>query len=175
MELSQIMTYEVTRNLKTKLVAVKTPVAACKAPRLSEKVLFVPILRAGQAMAEGALRILPKAAVGHIGIYRDKAQNSTVEYFFKMPKDITGHRVYVFDPMLATGETAVSALTRLKNYGAKSITFVCLLAAKKGLAVLQAAHPDVDVVTLSLEAKLNQKNYIVPGLGDAGDRIYGTL
>lgn len=175
MELAELMTYEVTSELKTKLVEIETPIAKCKGPRLSEHVVFVPILRAGQAMVEGALRIMPFASVGHIGIYRDKFVNNTVEYYFRMPEDIKGRRVIVFDPMLATGDTAVAALGRLKDYDVGPITFCCLLSAKEGLKNLHENHPDVEVVSLSLEPELNDKDYIVPGVGDAGDRIYGTV
>ena len=176
MELASIMTYEVTRDLKTKDVDIETPIAPCKAPRLSEHVIFVPILRAGQGMVEGALKMMPFASVGHIGIYRDKSlDNTTVEYYFRMPSDVKGRRVIVLDPMLATGYTAVAALNRLKELEVGPITFCCLLSAEKGLQNIFETHPDVEVVSLSLEPELNAKDYIVPGVGDAGDRIYGTV
>ncbi len=174
-EISQILAYEITRDLKTKGARVVTPIQATTGKKISEPMALVPIMRAGQAMLDGMLTLLPSCAVGHIGIYRDKFVNNTVEYYFRLPKGITGMRVAVLDPMLATGDTAIAAISRLKEYRVGPITFACILSAKKGINRLRAVHPDVEIFTLSIEPLLNSHGYIVPGLGDAGDRIYGTL
>lgn len=174
MELSQLLTYEATRNLKTKSVKVETPLQKTTGLRVAEPVTFVPIMRAGLAMLEGALRVMPNAGVGHIGIYRDKFVKHTVEYYFRLPKDVEKHRVIVFDPMLATGDTMVAALSRLKEHKVGPITLLTILVSKPGYEQICAEHPDVEIFTLSYEKVLDKNGYILPGVGDAGDRIYGT-
>lgn len=174
-EISQIFAYEVTRHLKTKDIKVETPLQATKGKKISENLVLVPIMRAGQAMLDGMLSLLPYCGVGHIGIYRDKFVNNTVEYYFRMPKNIAGQKVAVLDPLLATGDTAIAAISRLKEYNVGQIYFVCLLVAEEGLSRFQKVHPDVHVFTLSIEPDVNKEGYITPGIGDAGDRIYGTF
>lgn len=174
MELSQLLTYEATRDLKTKQVKVETPLQKTTGQRVSEPVTFVPIMRAGLAMLEGALRVMPNAGVGHIGIYRDKFVKHTVEYYFRLPKDVKGHRILVFDPMLATGDTMVAALSRLKEYNVGKLQLLTVLVSKPGYERIAAEHPDVEIFTLSFEPVLDKNGYILPGVGDAGDRIYGT-
>jgi uracil phosphoribosyltransferase len=174
-ELSHILAYEMTRDFKTKDVKVETPIQSTTNKKIIESMALVPIMRAGQAMVDGMLDLMPSCSVGHIGIYRDKFVNNTVEYYFRLPKGIEGMRVAVLDPLLATGETAIAAITRLKEYEVGPISFVSLLVAEEGLKKLAKAHPDVHVYTLSVEPTINANGYIVPGIGDAGDRIYGTL
>lgn len=173
-EVSEILALEMTRDLKTKDTPVPTPFQMTKCRKIVENLALVPIMRAGQSMVEGMLQLMPYCPVGHIGIYRDKFVNNTVEYYFRLPKGIEGMRVAVLDPLLATGDTAIAAITRLKEYNVGPITFVSLLVAEEGLARLHKAHPDVHIYTLSIEPKINEQGYILPGLGDAGDRIYGT-
>lgn len=172
-ELSHILAYEMTRDFKTKIVKVETPIEHTTNKKIVESMALVPIMRAGQAMVDGMLNLMPSCAVGHIGIYRDKFINNTVEYYFRLPKGIEGMRVAVLDPLLATGETAVAAISRLKEYNVGSITFVALLVAEEGLKKLNNTHPDVHVYTLSVEPRINSEGYIAPGIGDAGDRVYG--
>jgi uracil phosphoribosyltransferase len=174
MELSQLLTYEATKHLKTKSVKVETPLQKTTGLRVSEPVTFVPIMRAGLAMLEGALRVMPNASSGHIGIYRDKLVNHTIEYYFRLPKDVEKSRVFVFDPMLATGDTMVAALSRLKEYKVGPIAILNILVSKAGYERVAQEHPDVEIFTLSLEPILDKNGYILPGVGDAGDRIYGT-
>ena len=174
-EIAQLLAYEVTRDLPLELVPIETPLAAIDAPQISgKKLCLVSILRAGNGMLDGMLDLLPAARVGHIGLYRDPATLEPVEYYFKVPDDIADRLVIVVDPMLATGHSAVAALGRLKEAGAVSIKYVCLLAAPEGIAVLEAAHPDVAIFTSAVDDHLNEHGYIVPGLGDAGDRLFGT-
>jgi uracil phosphoribosyltransferase len=174
-EISQLLAYEVTRDLPLEMVPIETPLAAIEAPQISgKKLCLVSILRAGNGMLDGMLDILPAARVGHIGLYRDPATLAAVEYYFKVPEDIADRLVIVVDPMLATGHSAAAALTRLKAAGAASIKYVCLLAAPEGVAALRAAHPDIAVYTAAVDDHLNSHGYIVPGLGDAGDRLFGT-
>lgn len=174
-EISQLLAYEVTRDLPLELVPIETPLAAIDAPQISgKKLCLVSILRAGNGMLDGMLDILPAARVGHIGLYRDPATLAAVEYYFKVPEDIADRLVIVVDPMLATGHSAAAALTRLKAAGAASIKYVCLLAAPEGIAALHAAHPDIAIYTAAVDDHLNAHGYIVPGLGDAGDRLFGT-
>jgi uracil phosphoribosyltransferase len=175
MELAEMLVIEATRDLKTKDVEVETPLVKTRGPRISEKVTLVPVMRAGLAMLEGAHRVFSSAAVGHIGIYRDKFVRNTVEYYFRLPPDVKGHRILLLDPMLATGDTASAAISRLKECGVGQIQFLSLLASKPGLKRLKKDHPDVVVWTLSEEPELNDHDYILPGIGDAGDRIYGTV
>ncbi|HSN45294.1 MAG TPA: uracil phosphoribosyltransferase [Casimicrobiaceae bacterium] len=174
-EIAQLLAYEVTRDLPLEMVPIETPLAAIDAPQISgKKLCLVSILRAGNGMLDGMLDILPAARVGHIGLYRDPATLAAVEYYFKVPEDIADRLVIVVDPMLATGHSAAAALTRLKAAGAASIKYVCLLAAPEGVAALHAAHPDIPVYTAAVDDHLNSHGYIVPGLGDAGDRLFGT-
>ncbi len=174
-EISQMLAYEVTRDLPTENITIRTPMAEISSPVISgKKQCIVSILRAGNGMLDGMLELLPAARVGHIGLYRDPETLEPVEYYFKVPEDIADRAVIVVDPMLATGNSAVAAINRLKEYGATSIKLVCLLAAPEGVANMLTKHPDVTVTTASLDEKLNDHGYIVPGLGDAGDRIFGT-
>lgn len=174
-EISQMLAYELTRDLPTEDVTIKTPLTTMQSPVISgKKLCLVSILRAGNGMLDGMLDVLPAARVGHIGLYRDPATLEPVEYYFKMPDDIGERLVIVVDPMLATGNSAVAALTRLKQAGARTLKYVCLLASPEGLKVLQAAHPDVPITTTAVDSHLNDHGYIVPGLGDAGDRMFGT-
>lgn len=174
-EISQFLAYEATSDLKLKSVSVITPLEKCEAFAVAERLILIPVLRAGQGMLTGMLRILPFAQVGHIGIYRDKFIKNTVEYYFRLPKGSKGSRVMVLDPLLATGDTAVSAIDRLKEYHVGPIQFVCTLSAPEGIYKLKKAHPDVEIITLSIERELDPKGYILPGLGDAGDRLYDTF
>jgi uracil phosphoribosyltransferase len=174
-EISQMLAYEITRDLPTETISIDTPLATIDSPVISgKKLCLVSILRAGNGMLDGMLDIVPTARVGHIGLYRDPETLEPVEYYFKMPDDIGARLVIVVDPMLATGNSAIAAISRLKESGASSIRYVCLLAAPEGLAALQRAHPDVPVMTAALDERLDEHGYIVPGLGDAGDRMFGT-
>ena len=174
-EIGMMLCYEVTRDLPTELVEVETPLGRTMKPQLSgKKLVFAPILRAGVGFLDGMLELVPAARVAHIGHYRDPATLQAVEYYFKAPTDVAERLVIVMDPMLATAHSAIAAITRLKERGVRDIRFVCLLAAPEGLATFQAALPDVPVWTAAIDDHLNDHGYIVPGLGDAGDRIYGT-
>ena len=174
-EIGMMLCYEVTRDLPTELVEVETPLGRTMKPQLSgKKLVFAPILRAGVGFLDGMLELVPAARVAHIGLYRDPATLQAVEYYFKAPTDVAERLVIVMDPMLATAHSAIAAITRLKERGVRDIRFVCLLAAPEGLATFQAALPDVHVWTAAIDDHLNDHGYIVPGLGDAGDRIYGT-
>jgi uracil phosphoribosyltransferase len=174
-EISHMMAYEITRDLPTEKIAITTPLTTFDSPVISgKKLCLVSILRAGTGMLDGMIDLLPGARVGHIGLYRDPESLEAVEYYFKVPDDIQDRLVIVLDPMLATGHSAIAALDRLKEVGVTSIKFACLLAAPEGLRNLLAAHPDVPVTTASIDWHLNEHGYIVPGLGDAGDRIFGT-
>ena len=174
-EVGMLMAYEVTRDLSLEDVEVDTPVQKTTAKRLSGKKLgIVPILRAGLGMQEGILKLIPSARVGHIGLYRDPDTLEAIEYYAKFPGDIEERDIFVIDPMLATGASAVEAITAVKKRGATKIRFICLIAAPEGVEVLKEAHPDVDIYIAALDEKLNAKSYIVPGLGDAGDRLFGT-
>ncbi len=174
-EVGQMLAYEVTRDLPTTNVTIRTPLAEIQAPMISGKQqCIVSILRAGNGMLDGMLELLPAARVGHIGLYRDPATLEPIEYYFKVPSDIADRVVIVVDPMLATGNSAVAALNRLKDCGVTSLKLVCLLAAPEGVKTMLECHPDVTVTVAALDEKLNDHGYIVPGLGDAGDRIFGT-
>jgi uracil phosphoribosyltransferase len=174
-EISVLLCYEVTRDLPLEDVEIETPVAAMKGKRLAgKKLVFAPILRAGMGLLDGMLEVVPSARVAHIGLYRDPKTLKAVEYYFKAPADVAERLVIVVDPMLATGHTAVAALDRIKEHGVKDIRFVSVLAAPEGVDVLRSHHPDVRVWTASVDERLNEHSYIVPGLGDAGDRLYGT-
>lgn len=174
-ELSQMLAYEVTRDLPTADVTVRTPLAEIQSPMISgKKQCIVSILRAGNGMLDGMLDLLPTARVGHIGLYRDPATLEPVEYYFKVPEDAAERVVIVVDPMLATGNSAVAAINRLKDHGVTTVKLVCLLAAPEGVKCMLQNHPDVMITVAALDDHLNEHGYIVPGLGDAGDRIFGT-
>ena len=174
-EVGMLMAYEVTRDLELQDVEIQTPVTKMTAKRLAgKKLAIVPILRAGLGMTDGVLSLVPAARVGHIGLYRDPETLEAVEYFAKMPQDIDERQIIVVDPMLATGASAIEAISSLKKRGAKSIRFMCLIAAPEGVEKMQEVHPDVDIYIAALDEKLNDKAYITPGLGDAGDRLFGT-
>jgi len=174
-ELSSLMAYEVTRDMATQDVEIETPLEKMQAKQIDgKKLVFVSILRAGNGILDGVLQVVPGARVGHIGLYRDPATLQAVEYYFKMPKDMQERDIIVVDPMLATGNSAAAAITRLKECKPKSIKFLCLLTAPQGINTLHEAHPDVEIFTAAIDRELNDHGYILPGLGDAGDRIFGT-
>ncbi len=174
-EISVLLCYEVTRDLPLEDVLIETPVGPMTGKRLAgKKLVFAPILRAGVGLLDGMLEVVPSARVAHIGLYRDPKTLKAVEYYFKAPSDVADRLVILIDPMLATGHTAVAALDRLKENGVSDIRLVCLLAAPEGLDVVQSHHPDVPIWTAAIDEKLDEHSYIVPGLGDAGDRMYGT-
>ena len=174
-EISGLMCYEATRNLPTKEVDVTTPIAVAKCRRLAgKKLAIIPILRAGLGMVDAMVDLIPSAKIGHIGLYRDPETHLPVEYYCKLPEDIGNRQVFVVDPMLATGGSAVAAIDFLKNYGCKSIIMMNIIGSPEGVKAVQEAHPDVEIYLAALDEKLNEHAYIVPGLGDAGDRIFGT-
>ncbi|WP_140628888.1 uracil phosphoribosyltransferase [Methylibium rhizosphaerae] len=174
-EIAAMLAYEVTRDLPTEMITVTTPVATCESPVISgKKLCLVSILRAGNGMLDGMIDLLPGARVGHIGLYRDPETLEPVEYYFKVPEDIHDRLVIVVDPMLATGNSAIAALHRLKEVGVSSLKLVNLLGSPEGVRAVQAAHPDVPITLAAIDERLNEHGYIVPGLGDAGDRIFGT-
>lgn len=174
-ELSQLLGYEAMRDIRTELIDIETPVAKTKSPVLAgRKLALIPILRAGLAMADAIADFVPNAKIGHIGMYRDPVTHLPVEYYCKLPSDIEVRDVFVLDPMLATGGSAILAIDALKTKGASNIKFVCILSAPEGIAKVQAAHPDVEIYTAAIDEKLDDHQYIIPGLGDAGDRIFGT-
>ena len=175
-EIAMLMGYEALRDLPTEEVMVKSPVSESMQPMLSgKKLAVVPILRAGLGMVNGILALVPSAKVGHIGLYRDEVTHKPHEYFCKLPENINERLVILPDPMLATGGSAVTAVDFIKQKGCKQIKFMCIIAAPEGLETLKAAHPDIDIYVGSLDERLNDNAYIIPGLGDAGDRIFGTL
>jgi uracil phosphoribosyltransferase len=174
-EISLLLGYEVLRDLPTEMIDIRTPIAPMRAPALAgKKLCFVSVLRAGNGILEGMLDLVPSARVGHIGLYRDPHTLAAVEYYFKVPDDIPERDVIVVDPMLATGNSAIAALHRLKGRGARSLKYVCLVAAPEGIRAFRTAHADVPIFTAAIDDKLNDHGYIVPGLGDAGDRLFGT-
>lgn len=174
-EIAMLMGYEVSCDLPLEEVEIQTPITKTVQKQLSgKKLAIVPILRAGIGMVDGFLSLVPAAKVGHIGMYRDEETLEPVEYLVKLPEDIDQRQIFVVDPMLATGGSAILAVDSLKKRGAANIKFVCLVAAPEGVKKLQDAHPDIDIYTASLDEKLNENGYIVPGLGDAGDRLFGT-
>ena len=174
-EISMLMGYEVTKNFALKLVDVETPICVTKKPVMAtDKVAVIPILRAGLGMTDGLLNLMPFAKVGHIGLYRDENTHEPVEYFCKLPKNLGEYEIIVVDPMLATGGSACDAINSLKKYGGRRIRLMCLVAAPQGVNAVQKVHPDVDIYVAALDETLDENCYIVPGLGDAGDRIFGT-
>lgn len=174
-EIAMLLCYEVTRDLPLEITQIETPLATTRAPVLAgKKLVFAPILRAGLGLLDGMLALVPSARVAHIGLYRDPETLAAVEYYFKAPDDVAERLVVVLDPMLATANSAIAAIDRLKQRGVTRLRFVCLLAAPEGLRKFRAHHPDVPVWTAAIDSHLNDHAYIVPGLGDAGDRIYGT-
>jgi uracil phosphoribosyltransferase len=174
-EISMLLAYEVCRDLPTTTIQIETPIAATTAPVLDgKKIVLISILRAGNGILDGMLEILPSARVGHIGLYRDPKTMQAVEYFFKVPEAMGDRDAIVVDPMLATGNSAVAAVERLKSAGPRTIKFVCLLTCPEGIRTFHRVHPDVPVYTAAVDDRLNEKSYIVPGLGDAGDRLFGT-
>ncbi|MBO4309418.1 MAG: uracil phosphoribosyltransferase [Clostridia bacterium] len=175
-EIAMLMGYELTRDLPLEEISIETPICKMQTKVISgKKLAIVPILRAGLGMVDGLLSLIPVAKVGHIGLYRDPETHLPVEYYCKLPPDIDERIVILVDPMLATGGSAVDALTMLKARGCKNVRFMCLVSAPEGVKKVQEAHPDVDIYTAALDERLNEHAYIVPGLGDAGDRIFGTL
>lgn len=174
-EISLLLTFELTRGLKTTLRPIETPLEPMQAPALAGlPPALISILRAGNGLLDGVLRLIPEASVGHVGLYRDHDTHRPVQYYLRLPPDLDKRAVLVCDPMLATGYSAVAALDLLKEHGARDLRFLCLVAAPEGVAVLERAHPDVPIVTAAIDRQLNDTAYILPGLGDAGDRIYGT-
>jgi uracil phosphoribosyltransferase len=175
-EIAMLLAYEVTRDLPIKKEQIQTPLAMMEAPMLAadKKMVVVSILRAGQGLLDGMIELIPAAKVGHIGLYREPTTLTAVEYYMKLPQDIDQRDMLVVDPMLATGNSAVAAVDRLKDANPTSIKFVCLLAAPEGISHFHSQHPDVPIYTAAIDEGLNEKGYIIPGLGDAGDRLYGT-
>lgn len=174
-EIAMLMCYEVTRDLPMEEVDIETPICKCKSKMISGKKLgIVPILRAGLGMVDGFVNLIPACRVGHIGLYRDPETHQPVEYYCKLPPDIQERELIVVDPMLATGGSSIAAIQFIKNRGCKNIKLVCLVGCPEGIKAIQEAHPDVDVYIAAIDEKLNENKYIVPGLGDAGDRLFGT-
>jgi uracil phosphoribosyltransferase len=174
-EIGMLLCYEVTRDLPLEAIDIETPMASMKSPVLAgKKLVFAPILRAGMGFVDGMLELVPSARVAHIGLYREPKTLVSVEYYFKAPEDVADRLVIVMDPMLATGNSAIAAVDRLKERGCNNIRFLCLLAAPEGIEKLRAHHPEVHIWTAAVDERLDDHGYIVPGLGDAGDRMYGT-
>ncbi len=174
-ELSMILCYEAMKDAKTEDIEVETPICKMQGRKLNEdNYAFVPILRAGTGMLDGLIKVMPNAKIGHIGMYRNEETLKPVKYYYKTPKDLANREVVVLDPMLATGGSGIDAITMLKEDGAKKLKFLCIIAAPEGIKKMQEIHPDVDIYCAAIDEKLNENGYIVPGLGDAGDRIFGT-
>jgi uracil phosphoribosyltransferase len=174
-ELGSVLAYECTRDLKLQNVSIETPMEKTTVKKIGEGIIVATVLRAAEGMLPAFMQMLPFAQFGHIGIYRDKFMNQTVEYYFKLPQEVAGKKLILIDPLLATGDTCLAAIDRLKQYGVGPIRVVTLLTARVGLTKVLEAHPDVQIFTLSVERALNDKGYLLPGLGDAGDRLFGTL
>lgn len=174
-EIATFMTYEIAKNFKLKEIEIETPITKCKAKILDESFVIVPILRAGLAMVSGALKVLPDAAVGHIGLVRDEITHKPIEYYKKMPPNFAAKKIIVVDPMLATGGSAAAAIQMLKDDGAKDIILISIISAPEGIKTVSEAHPEISIYTAAIDERLNENAYIVPGLGDAGDRIFDTL
>ena len=174
-EIATFLCYEAMSDAKLEEVEIETPICKTKAKKLNEnKYAFVPILRAGTGMLDGLINAIPNAKIGHIGLYRDETTHKPIRYYYKMPKDIANREVIILDPMLATGGSACDTISMLKEDGVKNIKFLCIIAAPEGIKKIEQLHPDVKIFTASIDEKLNENAYIVPGLGDAGDRIFGT-
>lgn len=173
-EIARLIAYEASRDLTTRPVEIETPLAKMKGENIANNPVIVSIMRAGNGMLDGLLSMMPFAAAGHIGIYRDKFIHNTVEYYLKLPNDIKGKQIFLADPLLATGDTAVACVDRLKQFEVGPITLLCVLVSKRGLELLNHFHPDVKVYAVSVEPEMNESGYLIPGLGDAGDRIYMT-
>ncbi len=174
-EIAMLMAYEITRNLPLTEMDIETPVAKCRCKVLAgKKLAVVPILRAGLGMVSGVVRLIPAAKVGHIGVYRDPETLQPVEYYCKLPSDVADREIVIIDPMLATGGSAIAAMDMIKRKGGKHIKLMCLVAAPEGIRLINERHPDVEIYTAAVDERLNDHGYIVPGLGDAGDRIFGT-
>ena len=174
-EIATFLCYDAMSDAKLEEVEIETPICKTKAKKLNEnKYAFVPILRAGTGMLDGLIKAIPNAKIGHVGLYRDENTHKPIRYYYKMPKDIANREVIVLDPMLATGGSACDTISMLKEDGVKSIKFLCIIAAPEGIKKIEENHPDVKIYTASIDEKLNENAYIVPGLGDAGDRIFGT-
>ncbi len=175
-ELSTILAYEATKDLEVTDIEIETPLVKTFQPELSgENIAVVPIIRAGLGMVEGFTNLIPNAKIGHIGLYRDEETKQPIEYFLKLPNDIENREVFIVDPMLATGGSAIAAIDTIKKYTQKPIKLVDIVACPEGIEAVQKAHPDVDIITATIDEKLNDDKYILPGLGDAGDRLFGTL
>ena len=173
-EIASLMTFDICRDIKTKEVLVETPICTAKCQELDKDIIIVPILRAGLGMVEGILQLIPTAKVGHIGLYRDEVTHEPCEYYAKFPSGLDEATIFVLDPMLATGGSAAAAITMIKKRGAKDIRYIGLVGAPEGVEKLRSEHPDVDIYLAALDEKLNENCYIVPGLGDCGDRLFGT-
>ncbi|XMB71827.1 uracil phosphoribosyltransferase [Mycoplasmatota bacterium WC30] len=173
-EIGSLVTFEVTRDLKTKKINIETPVSKTTCEVLAKEVVIVPILRAGLGMVDGIHNVIPTAKIGHIGLYRDEETLEPHEYYLKLPKEVVDATILVVDPMLATGGSAIAAIQKVKSKGGKDISFVGIVGCPEGVKALQEAHPDVDIYLVSIDEKLNEVGYIVPGLGDCGDRLFGT-
>ncbi len=174
-EISILLCYEATKDAKLHNTEIETPLEKYKTKKLNEDdYAFVPILRAGMSMVEGIIKVIPNAKIGHIGLYRNEETLNPVEYYYKMPENIKKRQVFILDPMLATGGSAIATIDRLKKDGVKNIKFLCIIAAPNGIEAVQKKHPDVQIYCASVDRKLNEVGYILPGLGDAGDRVYGT-
>ncbi len=174
-EISILLCYEATKDAKLHSAEIETPLEKYKTKKLNEDdYAFVPILRAGMSMVEGIIKVIPNAKIGHIGLYRNEETLEPVEYYYKMPENIKKRQVFILDPMLATGGSAIATIDRLKKDGVKNIKFLCVIAAPDGVKAVQSKHPDVQIYCASVDRKLNDVGYILPGLGDAGDRVYGT-
>jgi uracil phosphoribosyltransferase len=174
-EIAGLMAYEITRDLPVREIIIDTPMSSCKVSELSKEIVLVPVLRAGLGMVDGIVSLITTAKVGHIGLFRDHETLEPNEYYAKFPSDLSAAIVMVLDPMLATGGSASAAITAIKNRGAKTIRLVCIVGAPEGVARVQKDHPDVDIYLAALDSHLNDRGYIVPGLGDAGDRLFGTI